>query len=192
VLLEQGHEVRCLVRDASRARLPEGVRVIEGDVVQGPEPARGARRRRRSAYYLVHAMGRATARRPASPSATAAPPGNFGAPRATAAWPGRSTSAGSRRRRPSEHLRSRHEVAEVLRDLVPELVYVRAAMIIGQGSASFQILHHLVQRLPAMLHPRWVDTRSQPIAIRDVVHALATLATREDPPPRSSSAARTS
>ncbi len=82
----------------------------------------------------------------------------------------------------SEHLRSRHEVAEILREEGPELVYVRAAMVIGAGSASFQILEHLVKRLPLMITPRWIDTRSQPVAIGDVVRALATLADFADPP----------
>ena len=60
----------------------------------------------------------------------------------------------------SEHLRSRHEVAELLRArLGDRLVYVRAAMIIGPGSASYDILEHLVKRLPVMIVPRWLDTQ---------------------------------
>ena len=82
----------------------------------------------------------------------------------------------------SIHLRSRHEVAELLAEHVPELVYVRAAMVIGPGSASFEILRHLVKRLPAMVTPRWVDTRSQPVAIEDVVRALADAGEHPDPP----------
>src|SRR5688572_31489356 len=82
----------------------------------------------------------------------------------------------------SEHLRSRHEVAELLRQRVPELIYVRAAMIIGQGSASFEMLRHLTSRLPVMITPRWLDTRSQPIAIGDVVRALADLAEVDEAP----------
>jgi hypothetical protein len=65
-------------------------------------------------------------------------------------------------------------VAEVLRDLVPELVYVAPRWSSARAARRSRSCHHLVQRLPAMLTPRWVDTRSQPIAIRDVVHALAT------------------
>jgi len=82
----------------------------------------------------------------------------------------------------SIHLRSRHEVAELLRQRVPRLVYVRAAMVIGPGSASFEMLRHLVGRLPVMITPRWVDTRSQPVAIGDVVRALADAGELEDPP----------
>ncbi len=76
----------------------------------------------------------------------------------------------------SEHLRSREEVAAILAAAVPDTVHARAAMVIGAGSASFLILRHLVERLPAMVCPRWIDTRTQPIAIRDVVGALAGLA----------------
>jgi uncharacterized protein YbjT (DUF2867 family) len=81
----------------------------------------------------------------------------------------------------SLHLRSRHEVAELLRQRVP-LVYVRAAMVIGPGSASFEMLRHLVGRLPLMITPRWVDTRSQPVAIQDVVRTLADAGELPDPP----------
>jgi uncharacterized protein YbjT (DUF2867 family) len=62
------------------------------------------------------------------------------------------------------------------------LIYVRAAMIIGQGSASFEMLRHLVTRLPVMITPRWVDTRSQPVAIADVVRALADAGERASAP----------
>ena len=61
-------------------------------------------------------------------------------------------------------------------------MYVRAAMIIGPGSASYDILEHLVKRLPVMIVPRWLDTRTQPIALSDVLAALADVAEREDAP----------
>ncbi len=59
---------------------------------------------------------------------------------------------------------------------------MRAAMIIGRGSASFEMLRHLVTRLPVMITPRWVDTRSQPVAIADVAAALADVAELEQAP----------
>ena len=80
----------------------------------------------------------------------------------------------------SDHLRSRDEVAELLAPHVPELVHARAAMVIGAGGASFEMLHALVRRLPAMICPRWIDTRTQPIAIDDVAAALAALRDRHD------------
>jgi uncharacterized protein YbjT (DUF2867 family) len=71
----------------------------------------------------------------------------------------------------SEHLRSRHEVGAILRDGA-DTVELRAAIVIGKGSVSFEILRQLVDRLPVMVCPRWVETRCQPIAIRDVVRYL--------------------
>lgn len=72
----------------------------------------------------------------------------------------------------SKHLRSRTEVAEILRGGKTPVTVLRAAMIIGSGSASFEILRYLVDRLPVMLTPRWVETPCQPIAIRDVLAYL--------------------
>ena len=71
----------------------------------------------------------------------------------------------------SEHLRSRHEVGSILRDGA-DTVELRAAIVIGAGSVSFEILRQLVDRLPVMVCPRWVKSRCQPIAIADVVRYL--------------------
>ena len=90
----------------------------------------------------------------------------------------------------SEHLRSRDEVAALLRERVPQLVYARAAMIIGPGSASFEMLRHLTKRLPVMIAPRWLETRTQPIAIADVAaRAHRADRARRRAPTRSSSVA---
>jgi len=72
----------------------------------------------------------------------------------------------------SKHLRSRHEVAEILKSGEVPVTVLRAAMIIGSGSASFEILRYLVERLPVMITPRWVNTPNQPIAIRNVLEYL--------------------
>ncbi len=72
----------------------------------------------------------------------------------------------------SEHLRSRTEVAKILQSGKVPVTVLRAAMIIGSGSASFEILRYLVDRLPMMVTPRWVDTPSQPIGIRNVIEYL--------------------
>lgn len=71
----------------------------------------------------------------------------------------------------SEHLRSRHEVGAILRDGA-DTVELRAAIVIGAGSVSFEILRQLVERLPIMVCPRWVESRCQPIGIDDVVRYL--------------------
>ena len=182
-LLERGLRVRALARDPARARVADGVEVAKGDVVSGDglaEALDGVE----IAYYLVHAMGRGNG--PAASFAERDRRGarNFGeAARAAGVrrvvYLGGLEGAGGS---VSEHLRSREEVAEILAGMVPEAVHVRAAMVIGDGSASFVMLRSLVERLPAMVTPRWIDTRSQPVAIDDVVGTLAELATRDDVP----------
>jgi uncharacterized protein YbjT (DUF2867 family) len=182
-LLRRGRSVRALARDPSRARLPPAVDVRGGDAISG----RGLREALdgcRTAYYLIHSMGRGA--RPGEDFAARdrAAAVNFGAA-ASAAGVERIVylgGLGPTGPEASIHLRSRHEVAELLGRRVPDLVYVRAAMVIGPGSASFEMLRHLVKRLPLMVTPRWVDTRSQPVAIRDVVRTLADAGERADPP----------
>ncbi len=141
-----------------------------GDVITGkglPEALEGVE----TAYYLVHSMGgKGDFARQDRQGAV-----NFGEAAAQAGVT-RVIYLGGLGAEGSEHLRSRHEVAELLRARVPELVYVRAAMIIGPGSASYEIVRHLVTRLPVMVVPRWLDTRTQPIALADVVRALADVA----------------
>ncbi len=179
-LLEAGHEVRGLARNPDTADVPEGVEVAKGDVVSG-EGLRDALNGIDVAYYLVHSMGRGNAADFAEQDRRAAR--TFGdaardAGVARLVYLGGLEGEGG----DSEHLRSRHEVAELLRERVAQLVYVRAAMVLGAGSESFVIMSKLVERLPLMVTPRWVDTRTQPVSIRDVVAALAALADREDPP----------
>ena len=72
----------------------------------------------------------------------------------------------------SKHLRSRAEVAQILCSGTVPVTVLRAAMIIGSGSVSFEILRYLVDRLPIMITPKWVRTPSQPIAIRNVLEYL--------------------
>ena len=180
-LLRRGRSVRALARDPSSASQPPEVDVRGGDAVSG-RGLREALEGCRTAYYLIHSMGRGSdddfARRDREAAV------NFGeaAREAGVELVVYLGGLGPTGEDASEHLRSRHEVAELLRQRVPGFVYVRAAMIIGQGSASFEMLRHLVRRLPVMVTPRWVDTRSQPVAVSDVVKALADVAERDDPP----------
>ena len=81
----------------------------------------------------------------------------------------------------SEHLDSRHETARVLGSGEVPLTYFRAAAVIGAGSESFRTVLYLVKRLPAMVTPRWVSTRTQPIAISDVIDYLSAAAELELP-----------
>jgi len=80
----------------------------------------------------------------------------------------------------SSHLRSRAETAEILASGAVPVTTLRAAMVIGAGSAAFQTIVALVDRLPGMVCPRWVSTRTQPIALDDVVAYLAAAAGREE------------
>ena len=81
----------------------------------------------------------------------------------------------------SEHLASRHETAEALRAGEVPVVYFRAAAVLGAGSESFRTAFYLVRRLPVMVTPRWVTTRTQPIAVADAVAYLAAAADLEPP-----------
>ena len=104
---------------------------------------------------------------------------------------GSSTWAASTRptRNCRAHLESRREVGEILLSSGVPTAVLRAAIIIGSGSASFEMLRYLTERLPVMVAPRWVKTRIQPIAIRDVLRYLIGAATL---PPTGSTGASTS
>ncbi len=79
----------------------------------------------------------------------------------------------------SAHLTSRHEVGQALASGPVPVTELRAAVVIGSGSASFEMLRHLVEVLPMMVTPRWVHTNCQPIAVRDVLHYLLAVARNE-------------
>ncbi len=170
-------DLRLLMRRPDPRKAPGGARIVRGDAVSGDglaEALDGVE----TAYYLIHSMGRGGDADFAARDRQAA--STFGAAARAAGvrrliYLGGLSGSGS-----SEHLRSRDEVAATLAPYAPEFVHVRAAMVIGAGSASFQMLEALVRRLPAMVCPRWIDTRTQPIAVDDVVAALATLRDRHD------------
>jgi len=174
-------EVRALARRPERHDFGAGVRPVRGDVLSG-EGLAEALDGVGTAYYLVHSMGGANGTDFATADRQAARTFGRAARDAGVERVVYLGGLGPTGTEASEHLRSRHEVAEILTDLVAQLVYARAAMVIGRGSASFEMLRHLVHRLPAMITPRWIGTRSQPVALSDVVTALAELGTRADVP----------
>jgi uncharacterized protein YbjT (DUF2867 family) len=174
-------ELRCLVRDPARLPAPLRPHAVRGDAVSG-EGLAAALEGVDVAYYLIHSMGRGNADDFAARDRRAAE--TFGAA-AAAAGVRRAIylgglSGGAEAAASSAHLRSREEVAQILARHVPQFVHVRAAMVLGAGGASYEMLRALVARLPAMVCPRWVDTRTQPIAIDDVVRALYRLRDRRD------------
>ncbi|MDG2114813.1 MAG: SDR family oxidoreductase [Actinomycetota bacterium] len=172
-LLEAGHEVRCLARNPdklSEHSWRNQVEVVAGDVL-GRESLDAALEGCDSAFYLVHSMGEAGASF-ADRDRLAAD--NFAAA-ASAAGLGRIVYLGGLGGGEdlSEHLASRQEVGSVLRSGSTPVTEVRAAVIIGSGSVSFEMMRYLTEVLPVMITPRWVRTRCQPIAIRNVLEILA-------------------
>ncbi|MFB6150785.1 MAG: NAD(P)H-binding protein [Haloarculaceae archaeon] len=169
-LVAAGHEVRALVRDAQQYDPPAGVDVVEGDLLD-PESLAGAFDGVTAAYYLVHSMRAGEDfeerdRRAARNFADAAGAGDV----ERVVYLGGLGEEGDDL---SPHLRSRREVERVLGDGDYDLTTLRAAVIVGDGSASFRMVRQLVTRLPVMVTPRWVDNECQPIAVADVVAYLA-------------------
>ncbi len=170
-LVEAGHEVACMVRDASRpGRSLEGARIVEADALR-PDSLLPALQGIEVAYYLIHSMGGGQAgfeerdRRAAQNFASAA--SQAGVQRII--YLGGLSSHSSP---VSLHLQSRQETGAVLRKFGPAVTEFRAGIIVGNGSISFEIMRCLTERLPVMICPRWVMTRTQPIAIGDVLDYL--------------------
>jgi uncharacterized protein YbjT (DUF2867 family) len=176
-LLAAGHGVRCLVRNPDKlsdAPWRDRVEVARGDVTD-PASLDRALEGVDVAYYLVHSMGGSASFDEVDQ-------------RAAACVRDAAERAGTRRLvylgglgrdddpALSEHLRSRHEVGRKLADGPVPVTELRAAIIIGSGSASFEMLRYLVDVLPVMVAPRWVASRCQPIAIRDVLAWLVAAA----------------
>ncbi|MDH2903041.1 MAG: SDR family oxidoreductase [Actinomycetota bacterium] len=172
-LVEEGHRVRCLVRNPAKlttAPWHDDVEIVAGSI-EGPlaEAMSGVD----VAVYLVHGIGdghdwAAKESRDAEHFRRAA----------EAAGVGRIVYLGGMGvddKSLSEHLASRHDVGRILAQGAIPVSELRAAVIIGSGSASFEMLRYLVEVLPVMVTPKWVTTRSQPIAISDVLNYLVTV-----------------
>ena len=171
-LLEAGHAVRCLARDPARLQgrpWRSQVEVVAGDCLRAdtlPAAMSGVD----VAFYLVHSMagGRDFEQRDVLAAR------NFAAA-ARAAGVARILyvgGLGDPDTELSEHLRSRQETGSVLRETGVPVTEFRAAVIVGSGSLSFEIIRYLTERLPVMICPRWLYTRAQPIAIRNVLDYL--------------------
>lgn len=174
-LLAEGHRVRCLARSPGRLRDQSWageVETVRGDVTDSASLA-AALRGVDVAYYLVHALGTGrgfeeTDRRAARIFGERAR--EAGVRRVV--YLGGLTPAGVPEAALSPHLRSRAEVGRILLDCGVPATVLRAAVVIGSGSASFEMLRYLTERLPVMVTPSWVRTRIQPVAVRDVLRAL--------------------
>ena len=172
-LLDAGRRVRVLVRDPRRLEGRDWAaraEVVAGDVLK-PETLPAALEGVGVAYYLVHSMARGEGFHERDLAAARA----FGAAAA---------AAGTRRivylgglgdpaADLSQHLRSRQQTGEALRESGVPVTEFRAAVVVGSGSISFEMIRYLTERLPVMVCPRWVYTRVQPIAVADLLTYLA-------------------
>lgn len=170
-LLAAGNDVRVLARRPDRARRfdwSDDVELVEGDVLDR-ESLDAALAGCSAAYYLVHSMGSADDFEDTDQRAAT----NF-RDAADAAALDRIVYLGGMGDDDilSAHLASRHEVGRILASGSTPCTELRAAVIIGSGSLSFEMLRYLTEVLPVMTTPTWVRTRCQPIAIRDVLHYL--------------------
>jgi uncharacterized protein YbjT (DUF2867 family)/ligand-binding SRPBCC domain-containing protein len=168
---EGGRAVRCLVREPSQLRATgSATEIVQGDCLEEASLDR-ALAGVHSAYYLVHSMGGGSDfaevdRRAAD---------NFGRAAARAGvrriiyLGGLTGDVGSL----STHLKSRAETGDILRASGVPVIEFRASIVIGAGSLSFEMIQALVERLPVMICPRWVETLTQPIAVDDVLAYLA-------------------
>jgi len=167
-LLQRGYRVRCMTRRPTD--LPAGVEQVQGDLLK-PDSLPALLNGITTAYYLVHSMG--------------AGKGDFAEQDRQAArnFVAAADAAGLQRAiylgglgetgdNLSHHLASRLEVANILQTGHFSTTFLRAAVIIGFGGSSYEMVHSLVQRLPVMITPRWVVTRNQPIAVADVISYL--------------------
>lgn len=169
-LAADGVEVRCLVRNRSRASSLEqrGYELHEGDALDA-DSLRDAGEGIDVAYYLIHSMGRGGGEGFSEREQSAAR--NF-AQMAKRGGVEQVVYLGGLGDPGSKHLRSRHETAKTLAAEGPPLTYFRAAMVVGANSESFRTLYHLVDRLPVMIAPAWLRTRTQPIGVDDVLAYL--------------------
>jgi uncharacterized protein YbjT (DUF2867 family) len=171
MLESSGYQVRCLARQPAnlRERLGNQTEVVQGDALDEPS-LRAALDGVHTALYLIHSMGSRGSfenedRRGAE---------NF-AQAAQAAGVKRIVylgGLGDDNEDLSPHLRSRHEVGDLLRQSGCQVVEFRASIVIGSGSLSFELIRALVQRLPVMICPKWVRVQTQPIAIEDLLAYL--------------------
>ena len=171
LLERRGLRLRCVCRQPQRlkSRVQPTTEVVEGDML-APGPLSAAMRGVQTAYYLVHSLGtrqdfEREDRQAAANFAAAAR--EAGAQRIIYLG-----GLGDAEHGLSPHLRSRQETGEVLRSSGVSVIELRASIIIGSGSLSFELIRALTERLPVMICPRWVATPTQPIAVEDVLEYL--------------------
>lgn len=176
-LLEQGHDVTCIVRDQKRFQwLPayeQRVTLVEGDFLK-PDTLPDKQITADVSYYLVHSMSSAIDHfeemEVLSSREFVAVSERWGVKQLVFLSGLQNISS------VSPHLQSRLRVEEVLKHSNIPCTILRAGIIVGSGSASFEIIRDLTEKLPVMVTPRWLNIRCQPIAVRDVVNCLLAVA----------------
>ncbi|HEY5021917.1 MAG TPA: SDR family oxidoreductase [Gemmatimonadaceae bacterium] len=171
LLEHDGHRLRCLARrpDTLRPKIASSTEVVCGDVLDRAS-LDSALQSVNVAYYLVHSMGSSGSFEEADREAAL----NFGhaASRAGVERIIYLGGLGSDDAALSPHLRSRQEVGRLLRESGVPVLEFRASIVIGAGSLSFEMIRSLVERLPLMITPKWVNVPAQPIAIEDLLEYL--------------------
>ncbi len=181
VLIEEGHEILCAVRDVNSFEWGKGwkdqVTVIQADFLD-ESTLENAPTEFDVAFYLIHSMSSSINEFSDLEKRTATNFKNY-VDRSTAQQmiylSGMINSAEL-----SDHLESRYRVEQILEDSKVPLTTLRAAIVIGSGSASFEIIRDLVEKLPVMVAPKWLNTKCQPISIRDVMNFLTGVMLREE------------
>ncbi|APG61199.1 SDR family oxidoreductase [Christiangramia salexigens] len=180
-LLENGHEVVCAVRNkdrfSSNEDLKEKVEIVEIDFLkdsQAPSPIKNID----VTFYLIHSM---TGSNKDFDKEEATSAKNFNAMMAdTSVNQVIYLSGIINEEKLSKHLQSRKRVEELLYKGNFNLTVLRAAIIVGSGSSSFEIIRDLCEKLPVMVTPKWVNTRCQPIAVRNIIQYLTGVIGKEE------------
>ena len=174
-LLEEGHHVVCSVRDKNRFGLKlfkdkiEQIEVIENDFLD-ESSLENIPKDIEAAYYLIHSMSSSDGDFEEKEKISA---DNFRRIlEKTAVKQVIFLTGIINEEKLSKHLQSRKNVEEALQSSVYNLTSLRAGIIVGSGSASFEIIRDLVEKLPVMITPKWLNTKCQPIAIRNVMQFL--------------------
>ena len=182
ILIDAGHDVVCAVRNRKRFSLgtfrdSPHISVVEIDMLSPPAQLETIRDID-AAYYLIHSMSDDTAEFRQLEERSAE---NFiKLIEPTQAKQIIYLGGIINEEQLSEHLASRKKVGEILESSRVPLTSVRAGIIVGSGSSSFEIMRDLVEKLPVMITPRWLSTRSQPVAIRNVLECLTGVLLREE------------
>ena len=173
VLIEKGHEIVCCVREKNRLTIHEKllkqVEIIEIDFLKTSHPENFPKDID-AAYYLIHSMSSSSEQFDTLESSAAS---NFKKTlESTSVKQVIYLSGISNEDKLSKHLLSRRKVEDILKSDKYSLTVLRAGIIVGSGSASFEMIRDIVEKLPILITPKWVLTKAQPIAIRDVITYL--------------------